>query len=253
MNGRMNGQQGFSAGQLVDPNALPGWLQAQGGTAGSPAPAAPAQGQWSASDLIDPSMLPGWVRSNDPSAPQSGAGNPAMSAMPPNPPSNAPRERTGKVPAPQGMNPGREQAERDFGASRAGTAQRGAVSRKQQAARPLGESEKPVWLREDAANGYDQGGMGPSPSGRQSRNNRSWNGYDDHDEYGEYDDYGAQYGQNGSRGQMPAGQARQPGQSWAAPDGYESSPWSRPRPTRQHEKPAAKKRKGGFFGFLRRG
>ena len=268
----MNGQSGFSANQLIDPNALPDWMKAQ--AAGAPQAAgmqpAAANGQvgWSASNLIDPSALPGWVQGmqgmqgaqgngagmNGPAYPQAGDAG------------DAPRERTGRVAAPRGnpdasMNSSRhraagyDQAEQDFGASRAGTAQRGSVSRKYPSARPLDEHEKPEWLREDGPDGYpdgygDRGGRPASVAGRQERNGRNSTGYDGgYDGYDGQDAYGQNgYGQNGQR--RPRGQT---GQSWAAPDDYEASPWSRPRPTRQQAKPGAKKRRGGFFGFLRRG
>lgn len=283
MNGQMNGQQGFSARDLVDPDAMPSWAQ--------PAPEARAAqpqggaGQWSASDLIDPAMLPGWVRENDAATPQGGAqpgltGQPAPAAMPSSPAYDAPqapRERTGRVPAPQGTRPGGdaarprvpgpEQAEQDFGASRAGG--RGSASRKYPAARPLDDDEKPAWLREganenDGYDGYD--GYGPPdrsayPAGRA-------NGRPERDQ-------GEQNGQNGrSRMNGPTSHTarrrqaprQQPAdQSWAAPDGYDDSPWGRSQATPrggQHggqrgaprdAQPAAKKRKGGFLGFLRRG
>src|SRR6185312_11990740 len=126
------------------------------------------------------------------------------------------------------------------------------------AARPLGNNEKPAWLREDDLGGNGQPGAPAYPSGRpgQSRNGQGRNGYVDP---GNYSNANGQRGQRGPRGQydqyvqIPAGQPGPSGQSWAAPDGYESSPWSRPRPTRHDAKTVAKKRKGGFFGFLRRG
>ena len=222
---------------------------------GMPQPAASAQGKWSASDLIDPSMLPGWVRSNDAASPQANAARPGMAGQGmAGQDVEAPRERTGRVPAPREARPN---AERDFGASRAGTAQRGPISRKHQAARPLGNGEKPAWLREDDPGGNGQPGAPAYPSGRpgQSRNGQSRNGYDDPGNYSNANGQSGQRGQRGQHGQTPAGpgQPGPAGQSWAAPDGYESSPWSRPRPTRHDAKTVAKKRKGGFFGFLRRG
>jgi hypothetical protein len=245
-----NGQAGFSASQLIDPAALPGWMQAQGQAAGGagagvaqPAAAPAAQPGWSASDLIDPSMLPGWVRGNEAAAPGAGAAYPGMSAMP-SAESNLARERTSRVPAPREANP---TAERDFGASRAGTSHRGAVSRKHQAAHPLGENEKPAWLREDSTSGF---GYDDQEPGRQGRGDNGRNGYNGYDDYG---DNGAQNGRNGQRGQrgrMPAGQT---GQSWATRDGRETSRRGRQQPPRQQAAPTPKKRKGGFFGFLRRG
>lgn len=265
----MNGQPGFSANQLIDPGALPEWMRNQG-QAGVPqpgampqSPAAPAQPGWSASDLIDPSMLPGFVRGNE-------------APMPASPENNLARERTGRVPAPPVASPADE---RDFGASRVGTAQRGAVSRKHQAARPLGENEKPVWLREESQGGYGQGDSAAYPSARQGRadngrNGNGYNGYGDRDGYdggyddyndpNAYEDYGAQNGQNGRngyrgqpgpRGRMPEGQT---GRSRAARDGrdgygYETSQRGRQQPTRQQPAPAPKKRKGGLFGFFKRG
>lgn len=267
--GPMNGQPGFSANQLIDPSALPEWMQNQGQPGGMPqsAAAAPATAQpgWSASDLIDPSMLPGFVRGNE--------------APAPTPDNNLARERTSRVPAPPVAN---SAAERDFGASRAGTAHRGAASRKHQAARPLGENEKPGWLREESQGGYGQDDYAayPSPAGRQGRADNGRNGYNGQDGYGDrdgyggydgyndpngyddYGDYGAQNGQNGrngqrgypsQRGRMPEGQT---GRSRAARDprdGYETSRRGRQQPTRQQAAEAPKKRKGGFFGFLRRG
>lgn len=251
----MGGQQGLSASQLIDPNALPEWMQAQGG-AGMPQPAASAQPGWSASDLIDPSMLPGWVRGNDAPAPQAGmpqAGAPRP-AMGPVSNSDLANERTGRVPAPREAAP---TAERELGASRVATSQYGAVSRKQPVARPLGDEEKPVWLREDSPNGAGYGRddrAAAYPSGRQDRKSRSqnsYNGYDEYNEYNDYGDYGAQNGRTSQRGRMPAG--GRTGQSRGAPDGYETSRRGRPQPTRQHGTPPEKKRKGGFFGFLRRG
>jgi hypothetical protein len=259
----MNGQQGFSANQLIDPGALPGWMQNQG-QAGVPQPggmqqqqaAAPAQPGWSASDLIDPAMLPGWVRGNEA----------------PTPENNLARERTSRVPAPPVANPA---GERDFGASRAGTAQRGAAARKPPAARPLGEGEKPGWLREDAS-GRDDRAAYP-PSGRQGRPDNGRNGYNDyegHDAYDHFNDFNdlndhdgyedrgarsGQYvprGQRAQRGRMPEGQT---GRSRAARDGrdgrdgYETSHRGRHQPTRQQAAQAPKKRKGGLFGFLKRG
>jgi len=262
----MNGQPGFSANQLIDPGALPEWMRNQG-QAGAPQPGgmpqspgaaapAPVQPGWSASDLIDPSMLPGFVRGNE--AP--------MQAPPEN---NLARERTSRVPAPPVANPADD---RDFGASRAGTAHRGAASRKQQAARPLGENEKPGWLREESQGGYGQGDSAAYPSARQGRadNGRNGNGYgardgydgyNDPNAYEDYGDYGAQNGRNGSRGQpgqrgrMPEGQT---GRSRAARDardgyGYETSRRGRQQPTRQQPAPSPKKHKGGLFGFFKRG
>lgn len=267
----MNGQPGFSANQLIDPGALPEWMRNQG-QAGVPQPggmpqpgaAAAVQPGWSASDLIDPSMLPGFVRGNEAPAPA------------PPPENNLARERTSRVPAPPVANPA---AERDFGASRAGTAHRGAVSRKHQAARPLGENEKPGWLREESQGGYGQGAYPPGRQGGadNGRNGNGYNGYGERDgydggydgygdpnayeDYGDYGEYGAPNGRNGYRGQpgqrgrMPEGQT---GRSRAARDprdgyGYETSRRGRQQPTRQQVAPAPKKRKGGFFGFLRRG
>lgn len=251
----MGGQPGLSASQLIDPNALPAWMQAQGG-AGVQQPAASAQQGWSASDLIDPSMLPGWVRGNDAAAPQAGvpqAGvpNSPMRPMGPVSDSNLARERTGRVPAPREATP---TAESDFGVSRVGTSQRGAVSRKQPAARPLGEEEKPVWLREGPPDGNGGGRddrAAAYPSGRQDRNSRGQNSYNGYDDYGEYGENGVQNGRTSQRGRMPAN--GRTGQSRAAPDGYETSRRGYPQPTRQHGTPPEKKRKGGFFGFLRRG
>lgn len=279
----MNGQQGFSASQLIDPNALPDWMKAQApGTPPTPGmPPSAAHGQagqgvpgvqqgWSASNLIDPSALPGWVQGAPGAQGVSGmqGSPPAANAAPranPDASRNSSRHRAA----------GYEQGERDFGASRAGTAQQGAISRKYPSARPLDENEKPEWLREDGPEGYPgaypdgygdgyaaQGGREGRegrpdyPGGRQERNGRSLtgnDGYDGQDAYGQSGQYGRnrQNGQNGQNGQRrPRGQTEQ---SWAAPDGYEASPWSRPRPTRQQVKPGAKKRRGGFFGFLRRG
>ncbi|HEU4781967.1 MAG TPA: hypothetical protein VFS83_01375 [Ktedonobacterales bacterium] len=268
---QMNGQPGFSANQLIDPGALPEWMRNQG-QAGTPQPGgmpqspgaaapAPVQPGWSASDLIDPSMLPGFVRGNE--AP--------MPAPPPE--NNLARERTSRVPAPPIANPADE---RDFGASRAGTAHRGGASRKHQAARPLGENEKPGWLREESQGGYGQDDSAAYPSARQSRadNGRNGNGYNgngDRDGYNAgydgyndpnaYEDYGAQNGRNGYRGQ-PAQRGRMPegqtGRSRAARDardgyGYETSRRGRQQPTRQQPAQAPKKRKGGLFGFFKRG
>lgn len=254
----MNGQPGFSANQLIDPGALPEWMRNQG-QAGVPQPGgmpqpgagAPAQPGWSASDLIDPSMLPGFVRGNEA----------------PTPENNLARERTSRVPAPPVGNPA---AERDFGSSRAGTAHRGAVSRKQQAARPLGDGERPAWLREESQGGYGQDDYGAYPPGRQGRadNGRNGNchngygdrdGYDDPNAYEDYGGYGAQNGRDGHRGQpgqrgrMPEGQTGRSRAARDARDGYETSRHGRQQPTRQQAAQAPKKRKGGFFGFLRRG
>jgi hypothetical protein len=270
----MNGQPGFSANQLIDPGALPEWMRNQGqagapqsgGMPQSPGAAAPVQPGWSASDLIDPSMLPGFVRGNE-------------APMPAPPENNLARERTSRVPAPPVAHPADE---RDFGASRAGTAHRGAASRKHQAARPLGENEKPGWLREETPGGYSQDDSAAYPSARQGRadNGRNGNGYNgygardgydggydgynDPNAYEDYGDYGAQNsrnsrngygGQPGQRGRMPEGQT---GRSRAARDardgyGYETSRRDRQQPTRQQPAPAPKKRKGGFFGFFKRG
>jgi hypothetical protein len=249
----MNGQPGFSANQLIDPGALPEWMRNQGqagapqpgGIPQSPGAAAPVQPGWSASDLIDPSMLPGFVRGNEAPMPAPMSDN------------NLARERTSRVPAPPVAHPADE---RDFGASRAGTAHRGAVSRKQQAARPLGEGEKPAWLREESQGGYGQDDYAAYPPGRQGRadngrNGNGHNGYDDPNAYEDYGGYGAQNGRNGHRGQpgqrgrMPEGQT---GRSRAARD-YDTSRHGRQQPTRQQAAQAPKKRKGGFFGFLRRG
>jgi hypothetical protein len=273
---QMNGQPGFSANQLIDPGALPEWMRNQGqagapqpgGMPQSPGAAAPAQPGWSASDLIDPSMLPGFVRGNEAPMPA------------PTPENNLARERTSRVPASPAARPADE---RDFGASRAGTAHRDAASRKHQAARPLGENEKPGWLREESQGGYGQDDSAAYPSARQGRanNGRNGNGYNGYDagydgyndpngyeDYGEYGEYGAQNGQNGrngyrgqpgqtgqQRGRMPEGQT---GRSRAARDardgyGYETARRGRQHPTRQQPAPSPKKRKGGFFGFFRRG
>lgn len=271
----MNGQPGFSANQLIDPGALPEWMRNQGqagapqpgGMPQSPGAAAPAQPGWSASDLIDPSMLPGFVRGNEAPMPAPMSDN------------NLARERTSRVPAPPVANPADS---RDFGASRAGTAHRGAASHKHQAARPLGENEKPGWLREESQGGYGQDDSAAYPSARQGRadNGRNGNGYNGYDggydgyndpnayeDYGDYGDYGGQNGQNGrngyrgqpgqpgQRGRMPEGQT---GRSRAARDvrdgyGYETSRRGRQQPTRQQPAPPPKKRKGGFFGFFKRG
>lgn len=282
---QLNGQQGFSARDLVDPNAMPSWAQPeQSGQPGlsqgaDPARGAAAPGQWSASDLIDPAMLPGWVRENDGAAPQNGMAPPA----PPMPGSayDAPRERTGRVPSPQNTRGAgnsarssvsdREPTGQDFGASRAGP--RGGASRKYPAARPLDDSEKPAWLL-DGSDGYDEyGGYGQpggsaSPAGHPGHGPRSRNGYDDPDgQNGQpgRNGHNGQSGRNGMNGQTShtarrrqAPRAQQPvDHSWAEPDGYDDSPWAA-RPTtargaRPDARPAAKKRKGGFFGFLRRG
>ena len=282
---QLNGQQGFSARDLVDPNAMPSWAQPeQSGQPGlsqgaDPARGAAAPGQWSASDLIDPAMLPGWVRENDGAAPQNGMASPA----PPMPGSayDAPRERTGRVPSPQNTRGAgnsarpsvsdREPTGQDFGASRAGP--RGGASRKYPAARPLDDSEKPAWLL-DGSDGYDEyGGYGQpggsaSPAGHPGRGPRSRNGYDDPDgQNGQpvRNGHNGHSGRNGMNGQTShtarrrqAPRAQQPvDHSWAEPDGYDDSPWAA-RPTtargaRPDARPAAKKRKGGFFGFLRRG
>jgi len=261
----MNGQPGFSANQLIDPAALPEWMRNQGqagapqpsGMPQSPGAAAPVQPGWSASDLIDPSMLPGFVRGNE-------------APMPAPPENNLARERTSRVPAPPVANPADD---RDFGASRAGTAQRGAASRKHQAARPLGENEKPGWLREESQEGYGQDDSAAYPSARQGRadNGRNGNGYngygardgyDDPNAYEDYGDYGAQNGQNsrngyrgqpGQRGRMPEGQTGRSRAARDARDGYETSRRGRQQPTRQQPAPSPKKRKGGLFGFFKRG
>lgn len=277
----MGGQPGMSASQLVDPDALPEWMKADGGDGGNGRAAQPRgngqsaaapQGGWSASDLIDPSMLPGWVRGNEaagspaqmpqaPQMPQASAKRPALSAVPPQ--QGDPRERTDRV-----------AAQRDFGASRVGTSQDAAISRKHpaQAANPLNDHEMPDWLRDEAANAPDspsgrgQGAAAYAPDRQGRGGSRSWNGYDaQEDPYGDQRRQNGQNGQNrrnGQRGQngqngqsrrMPASQGGQAGQSWAAPDDRDNSPWSRQQPTRRQSKPAAKKRKGGFFGFFRRG
>ena len=255
---------------------MPSWAQtgqpAQSQGAG-PSRGAAAPGQWSASDLIDPAMLPGWVHENDGAAPQNGTAQPA----PPLPGSayDAPRERTGRVPSPQNTRgagnsarhrvPDREPIGQDFGASRASP--RDGASRKYPAARPLDDSEKPAWLL-GGSGGYDEyGGSGQpdrpaSPAGRPERDPSSRNGYDDPD--GRNGQPGRN-GRNGMNGQTShtarrrqAPRAQQPvDHSWAEPDGYDDSPWAA-RPTtargaRPDARPAAKKRKGGFFGFLRRG
>lgn len=309
-----NGQQGFSANQLIDPNALPDWMKGQDGGAGAAQPGgtlqpgASSRGQFSASDLIDPSALPSWVSENEPAAPQAYGASAAMSpvpampamssaaamAMPPDVDIEPPRERTSRVAAPRPAM--REQPGQDFGASRAGTGRRAVPPRANPTARPLDNHEKPTWLREDFPDAYGRDNMAAPPSARPNgRRDRTggWDGHEDQPGYdqgyeqldqldqfdpyeqpsydqGMYDQggYGAasqragrngqngQYGRQGRPGQtgrtarVPAGQT---GQSWAAPDGYEPSPWSRPRPPRPDEKAAPKKRKGGFFGFLRRG
>lgn len=281
-----NGQQGFSANQLIDSNALPDWLvQGQDGSAGMAQSAGvgmqqpgagAAHAPWSASDLIDPAMLPGWVRDNEQGMPQAGAAQPPQSGMSPMPSGSAfdaPRDRTGRVPAPREMNPAegintarQSAADRDFDYSYAGTGQQGALSRKQPAM-PLDNHEMPAWLRDESANGYGQAGVPASPSGRQQRGGANpngyggydgQNGYDGYNGYNGYDGYDGQNGQpeqqrppRGQRGRMPAGQT---GQSWAAPD--DSSPWARRPSTRHAAKPAnppEKKRRGGIFGFFRRG
>lgn len=277
-----NGQQGFSASSLVDPNALPDWMRAQGG-AGMPQPGAmqhpgapmpapgltPAQGLWSASDLIDQAMLPAWVRESEaatPAAPPqaTGANNfmPGMAPMGPMPigiDGEATRERTSRVAAPR--PPMRAQSDYDFNASHAGIAQRHAPPRGNPPPRPLDEHEKPAWLREDPQDGYGRDSMygqdsmaayapPPARQERQDRNSRSWNGYNDQDDYGAQS---SRYSRAGQRGRMPGGQTGQTGQSWGAPDGYESSPWSRPRPRGYDESAPPKKRWNDFFRFLRRG
>lgn len=145
--------------------------------------------------------------------------------------------------------------------------QHGAASRKYPAARPLDDHEMPDWLRNEDPNG-GQPQRGPAgAAGYPSRASKSWNGYDEREGYDER--AGGQRGRNGQRRPNtpnPPSRARgqRPGEhtdhSWAAPDGYEQSPWDRPRPTQRRQapqqrqqRPPAKKRKGGFFGFLRRG
>ncbi|HEU5347876.1 MAG TPA: hypothetical protein VFU63_04615, partial [Ktedonobacterales bacterium] len=163
----------------------------------------------------------------------------------PNPPSsvNSSRHRA----APYG------QPERDFGMPHAGTAQRGAPSRKQPAARPLDNQEMPAWLRNDSPDPYGQAGAPGYPPGRQQRSGASWNGYDNGGQDG-YDGHGGYNGQNGQ--QAPRGNRGQHGQSWGVPDDDDSSPWAR-RPSSRHgarpADPADKKRKGGILGFFRRG
>jgi hypothetical protein len=87
------GQQGFSARDLIDPQALPSWMVQQGGRAGQQAQSTsgeharppeqqgqpPAGQTFSAASLLDVNSLPSWLRENGQRGQEQGAPGPLAS------------------------------------------------------------------------------------------------------------------------------------------------------------------------------
>jgi hypothetical protein len=89
-------QQGFSAGDLVDPQSLPSWMSQSNNAGNAPGtPGQPAQPGFAASSLLDSDALPPWLRQGGQNQPRSTANSalndisraePAQSSWPPAPP-----------------------------------------------------------------------------------------------------------------------------------------------------------------------